>query len=48
MAGVIFFLNRNYLEVLLKEPAGRMMVVAAVTLMIVGMLIMKRMVSIKV
>jgi tight adherence protein B len=48
MATVIFFLNPNYLDVLLKEPVGRMMVVGAVTLMIVGMLIMKRMVSIKV
>ena len=48
MAAVIFFLNPNYLEVLLREPAGRMMVVGAIMLMIVGILIMKRMVSIKV
>jgi tight adherence protein B len=48
MAAVIFFLNPNYLEVLLREPAGRMMVVGAVVLMVVGILMMKRMVSIKV
>ncbi|HTZ41545.1 MAG TPA: type II secretion system F family protein [Syntrophales bacterium] len=48
MAGVIFFLNPNYLDVLLKEPAGRVMVMGALTMMIAGILVMKRMVSIKV
>jgi tight adherence protein B len=48
MAAVIYFLNQSYLEILFREPAGRVMVIAAVVLMIIGILAMKRMVSIKV
>lgn len=48
MGAAIFVLNPNYLEVLFREPAGRVMVIVAVVLMVVGILAMKRMVSIKV
>ncbi|HTZ41253.1 MAG TPA: type II secretion system F family protein, partial [Syntrophales bacterium] len=48
MGTAIFVLNPNYLEVLFREPVGRVMVVVAGALMVVGIFAMKRMVSIKV
>lgn len=48
MAGVILTVNPSYLEVLFREPVGRAMVAGALALMVTGILIMKRMVSIKV
>ena len=48
MAAVIFFLNRGYLEILFREPVGRIMVFGALILMGLGIIAMKRMISIKV
>ena len=48
MTAAIYFLNGSYLEPLFREPVGRLMVFVACVMMIVGMLVMKRMVSIKV
>ena len=48
MAAVIFFVNRGYLEILFREPVGRIMVGAALAMMGLGIVAMKRMVSIKV
>ncbi len=48
MAAAIFFLNRGYLEILIREPAGRIMVGVALVMMVLGILAMRRMISIKV
>ena len=48
MTAVLFFINRPYIEILFKDPVGRLMVVVAVVMMALGILAMKRMVSIKV
>jgi tight adherence protein B len=48
MATVIYVVNRGYLEILFREPIGRIMVGAALAMMGLGIVAMKRMVSIKV
>jgi len=48
IAATIYFLNRNYLEVLFTEPAGQIMVGAAAVMMILGILVMKRMITFEV
>ena len=48
MAAAIYFLNRGYLEILFREPAGRIMAGLALVMMALGVVAMKRMISIKV
>lgn len=48
MAATIYVLNKPYIEILFREPAGRMMVAGAFVMMIIGMFAMRRMISIKV
>ena len=48
MAAAIYFLNRGYLEILIREPVGRIMAVTALVMMIFGIYAMTRMISIKV
>jgi len=48
MAAAIYFLNRGYLEILIREPVGRIMAVTALVMMIFGIFAMTRMISIKV
>ena len=48
VAGWIWITNPNYLAPLVGEPSGRMILLLAGIFMIIGILIMKRMVSIKV
>jgi len=48
MAAVIFVLNRAYLEILFREPVGRFMAGAALVLMVLGIVAMKRMITIRV
>jgi tight adherence protein B len=48
IAASIYFLNRNYLEVLFTEPAGQIMVGAAAVMMVLGIFVMRRMITIEV
>jgi tight adherence protein B len=48
MAATIYVLNQSYIEILFREPVGRLMIVAAFVMMVIGMFAMRRMVSIKV
>jgi len=48
IAAVIFFLNRAYIEVLIREPAGQIMLAAAAVMMILGIFVMRRMVNVEV
>lgn len=48
MAAAIYFLNRSYLEILFREPVGRIMAGAALVLMGLGIVAMKRMIAIRV
>jgi tight adherence protein B len=48
MAAAIYLLNRSYVEILFREPVGRIMAGTALLLMVLGILAMKRMISIKV
>ncbi len=48
MTATIYVLNRSYIEILFREPVGRWMVAGALAMMFIGMIAMKRMVSIKV
>jgi len=48
MAAAIYVLNRSYLEILFREPIGRIMAGTALAMMLFGMYAMKRMISIKV
>ena len=48
MAATIYVLNRSYIEILFRDPIGQWMVAGAFVMMLIGMLAMKRMVSIKV
>jgi tight adherence protein B len=48
MAAAIYFLNRGYLEILIREPVGRIMAGTALVMMIFGIFAMTRMISIKV
>jgi tight adherence protein B len=44
----IYFLNPNYITILFIEPAGRIMLISASILMIVGTIVMKKLINIKV
>jgi len=48
MAAAIYILNRGYLEILFREPVGRIMTGLALVLMGLGIVAMKRMIAIKV
>jgi tight adherence protein B len=48
IAAVIFLLNPAYIEVLLREPVGQVMLMAAGIMMLMGIYIMRKMVDIKV
>ena len=48
MTATIYVLNPSYIEILFREPVGRWMVAGALAMMFIGMIAMKRMVSIKV
>ncbi|HET6488323.1 MAG TPA: type II secretion system F family protein [Syntrophales bacterium] len=48
MAAIIYFLNRDYIEILFRETVGLWMVAGAIVMMLIGMFAMKRMVYIKV
>jgi tight adherence protein B len=45
---VIYFLNPNYITTLFIEPAGQIMLIVASILMIIGTIVMKKMINIKV
>jgi tight adherence protein B len=44
----MYFLNPNYITILFIEPAGKIMLIVASILMIVGTIVMKKMINIKV
>lgn len=48
VAGILAFLNPDYLKVLITDPIGHIMVGFAFGMMMVGILVMKKMVAIKV
>lgn len=48
IATVIYVLNREYLEILFREPVGQIMAGVSAVMMILGMLAMRRMVNIEV
>lgn len=48
MAAAIYFLNQGYLEILIREPVGRIMAGTALAMMVFGVFAMKRMIAIKV
>lgn len=48
MAAVLYFLNRGYLEILFRDPVGRIMAGLALVMMAFGIVAMKRMIAIKV
>jgi len=45
---LIYFVNRAYVKLLIDDPLGRMMAAGSILLMIVGILIMRKMIQIKV
>jgi tight adherence protein B len=48
IAGYIWLTNPNFLKPLLSEPVGHLMIVSASVMMIVGIIVLKRMVQVKV
>jgi tight adherence protein B len=48
IAAAIFILNPAYIEVLLREPVGRFMLLAAGLMMLMGIYVMRKMIAIKV
>lgn len=48
VAGILAFLNPDYLKILITDPIGHIMVGCALMMMMVGILVMKKMVAIKV
>jgi tight adherence protein B len=48
MTVIIYVLNPSYMEILFRETVGRWMVAGALVMMALGMLAMKRMVSVKI
>ena len=48
MAGVIMFLSPEYLRGLLEDPLGKYLIIAAIVLQVVGFLVMRRIINIKV
>lgn len=48
IAATIYFMNREYIEILFREPVGHYMVGAALVMMILGILVMRKMVAIEV
>jgi tight adherence protein B len=47
VAAVLLAINPTYADVLLSDPIGRMLVIAAVVMMLFGMAVMKKMIDIK-
>lgn len=45
---LLFFVNREYMMTLVEEPAGHMMIVAAIVLQIVGYLVMRKITELEV
>jgi len=48
IVGALFFMNPNYIKILIHEPVGRIMCGGALLMMFIGYLVMRRMVNIKV
>ena len=48
VAGVLFFSNPSYINTLLTDPAGKFLIGAALVMMVIGAIVMKRLVDIKV
>ena len=48
VATALFFLNRDYITLLLEDPSGRKIAVTSLIMMITGVFLIKRMVNIKV
>lgn len=48
VAGVVFIMNRTYIIILKTDPAGRIMVTAAIVLMLIGFYVMRRIIRIRV
>ena len=46
--GYLWITNPNFLKPLLTDPSGKLMILAAIVMMIIGAIVMKRMVDIKV
>lgn len=48
IALAVFFLNRGYINILLTDPIGKGLIAAAIIMMILGMIVIKGMINIKV
>lgn len=48
VAGGMYFINREYIEVLFIDPSGKMLLIGAVVWMCVGIFVMKQMINFKV
>ena len=48
MAAALYFVNKGYMEILFREPVGRIMAGTALVMMALGIIAMKRMISVKV
>ncbi len=48
MTAALYVVNKGYIEILFREPVGRIMAVVALIMMILGILAMRRMIAIKV
>ena len=48
MAGMLSFLNRSYIDILFEDPIGRIMIGIALVMMVLGTVVMRKLVRIKV
>ncbi len=48
MAGILSFLNRSYIDILFEDPIGRIMIGIAMVMMVLGAVVMRKLVRIKV
>jgi len=48
VAGGMYFINREYIEVLFTDPTGKFLLSAAIVWMMLGIFVMKQMINFKV
>jgi tight adherence protein B len=48
VAGMVYTMNRKYIMILVTEPAGRILILGAIILMLIGFYVMRRIIRIKV
>jgi len=48
MGGILMYINRTYIDILFEDPFGRILIGGAVVLMLMGFIVMKNMIRIKV